>query len=386
VLVTVLVTAIGGGVAHASSVTVAGGVMTITANPGESNNVSFSAAGSDMRGPLITVSDTGSKDLIPNTSTTRLVALPPCNQTSDGRGAFCPIMGLTMVVANLGDQDDTWTGPNLNVPTHVDLGPGMDTANVGASTAADDITGGTGVDTVSYASRQFFGSSSVGVAVTLDDIANDGTQSPMEKDNIRSDVENVTGSSRNDTLGGSSSANRLDGGLGSDTFQISGGGDFYELRDGVADKQFCVNGGDTVDSDLHDPPILPCAIFVLTQHFVIPPQVLIFSGAVHEGPNLRVVSRTLHIGRGGQVAVKASCPRGLAHGCKGTLSLLLGTSKLPLLGRASYKLKSGHRGTVRIHLRAGAISKARKRGLVIVKALEHGQLGLKTTLALRKVS
>src|SRR3954452_19302165 len=92
--------------AQASSVSVAGGVMTITANAGEENDVGFGGAGSDERGPLVRVFDSGSQDRIPNSSTRRIVPGGSCNQSSDGRDAFCPTDGLTRIVVDLGDEDD----------------------------------------------------------------------------------------------------------------------------------------------------------------------------------------------------------------------------------------------------------------------------------------
>src|SRR3954466_52408 len=107
------------GVAQASSVTVAGGVMTINANAGEENDVFFGSAGSDERGPLVRVNDSGSEDTIPNGTTRRIVAGGSGNQTSDGRGAFCPTDGLTSIVVNLGDEDDSYDGETMAVNTQL---------------------------------------------------------------------------------------------------------------------------------------------------------------------------------------------------------------------------------------------------------------------------
>src|SRR4051795_5027196 len=102
--------ALSGDGAGASSVAVSGAVMTITANPGEENDVDFGAAGSDTRGPLVRVSDAGSNHTQPNSTSERIVAGGTCNQTSDGEDAFCPTNGLTSVVVNLGDLDDEYDG------------------------------------------------------------------------------------------------------------------------------------------------------------------------------------------------------------------------------------------------------------------------------------
>jgi Ca2+-binding RTX toxin-like protein len=79
--------------------------------------------------------------------------------------------------------------------------------SVGVGDANDDVRGGAGTDTVTYAGA------SAGANVTLDNTANDNGQT----DNVRSTIENVTGSPLGDTIVGSAARNRLNGGLGNDT-------------------------------------------------------------------------------------------------------------------------------------------------------------------------
>ena len=73
----------------------------------------------------------------------------------------------------------------------------------------DNVYGGDGPDTVSYAERLN------PVTVTLDGVGNDGEAG--ENDFVASDVENITGGSKNDTLIGNDKANKLLGGSGNDT-------------------------------------------------------------------------------------------------------------------------------------------------------------------------
>ena len=75
---------------------------------------------------------------------------------------------------------------------------------------ADEYTGGTGVDHVNYASR------AARVIVQLDGAPNDGDPAAAEADNVRLDVEQVTGGNSDDALLGNTFDNRLDGGPGSD--------------------------------------------------------------------------------------------------------------------------------------------------------------------------
>jgi Ca2+-binding RTX toxin-like protein len=85
---------------------------------------------------------------------------------------------------------------------------------------ADTFVGGPGTDTADYALR------STAVSVNLDNVANDGR--PGEADNIKDDVERVTGGSAGDTFTGNGNANRFFGNGGNDTAQGQGGLDILE--------------------------------------------------------------------------------------------------------------------------------------------------------------
>ena len=135
---------------------------------------------------------------------------------------------------------------------HIDLAGGDD-SYAGAASLADDVAGGAGSDTANYASR------TAPVTVTLDDTANDGEAN--EKDNVRSDVENVIGGSGADRLAGSAGPNRIDGGPGADVIEggtgndtlIGGdGADRINSRNGVADTVDCGASADTVVGDSTD--------------------------------------------------------------------------------------------------------------------------------------
>ena len=73
---------------------------------------------------------------------------------------------------------------------------------------ADTVSGLTGVDTITYASR------TATVIVKLDANANDGQVGELDK--ILTDVENVIGGSGKDTITGSKFVNVITGGLGAD--------------------------------------------------------------------------------------------------------------------------------------------------------------------------
>lgn len=103
----------------------------------------------------------------------------------------------------------------------------------------DKIYGGTGVDTVTYTS------STAGVRVTIDNVANDGNSADGRADDIRTDVERVNGSPYADSLRGSSGANQLYGIGGNDVLIGNGGNDY--LNGGThADKLAGGAGNDTL--------------------------------------------------------------------------------------------------------------------------------------------
>ena len=155
---------------------------------------------------------------------------------------------ITSISANLGTLNDSIT---VDAATRTTLrgGTGNDSLTGGPAAdvleggnGADSLTGRAGTDTATYAGRP------VAVVVDLDGVADDGGTLDVSggvRDNVRADVENVTGGSLGDTLTGSSRANVLEGGNGADIFNGLGGVDTvtYGSRwggvvvdvDGVAD-------------------------------------------------------------------------------------------------------------------------------------------------------
>jgi len=117
---------------------------------------------------------------------------------------------------------------------------GGDTLDGGVG--ADAISGGTGTDSATYSSR------ALGVTVDIDGVADDGNSfdGPAgARDNVMTDVENLTGGTGADTLTGGATNNVLDGGKAADVLSGLGGTDTaaYGSRtsgvtvdiDGVAD-------------------------------------------------------------------------------------------------------------------------------------------------------
>lgn len=101
---------------------------------------------------------------------------------------------------------------------------------------ADDLGGGGGQDTVSFASR------TVGVVARIGS-AGDGEEG--EGDVIAGDVENLMGGSGDDVLIGSDGPNRLDGGTGADRLE------------GLGDRDLLYGGdGSPPSPSDHDPDVL----------------------------------------------------------------------------------------------------------------------------------
>lgn len=157
-------------------------------------------------------------------------------------------------------DDDVLSGGNDN--DTLNGGEGNDSLRGGAG--ADIQNGNGGVDTSTYSER------SATVWVYIDNLGNDGGSG--EGDNVKTDVENLTGGAGSDslrgTMAGFSTSNVLDGGAGNDSLYgyngndtlIGGAGsdksfggngnDSVQIKDGANDTTNCESGSDTVIADL----------------------------------------------------------------------------------------------------------------------------------------
>ena len=169
-------------------------------------------------------------------------------------------------VVYLGDGADTFTaaggtaiGGVFGTALTVYGGAGADLFNQGtASTPSETIYGGADTDTVSYASRTAVVTVTVGVTNTGDGVTS-------EADDIKTDVEVVTGGTNNDTMTaatavaatfnggpgddtliGDSAADTLNGDAGNDTLRGAAGNDILNGGDGndTFDEETAANGGD----------------------------------------------------------------------------------------------------------------------------------------------
>jgi Ca2+-binding RTX toxin-like protein len=135
---------------------------------------------------------------------------------------------------------------------------GADDDTFFAGFGAHTYSGGEGIDAVDISGCIKAGCT-IPNAISLDDQPNDGE--PGEGSNVRSDVEDILGSSQESTLVGSGAANFITGGGrrdvidglgGPDVLSAGGGDDDVQARDGAADSVRCGAGADTVTADTFD--------------------------------------------------------------------------------------------------------------------------------------
>lgn len=225
VLVAALATFLHAGLAPAATVTRSGSVLTYSATPGEANQVVVSLD-EDYWAPGYIRFPVGRAYVFVERGEATLVAGPGCGSLASWPTApivYCPATGISGLSLDAGDRDDEL---EVHAPTQARLagGPGADRLTGGpgndaldGGSGADELSGGSGIDWVTY------DGSAVGVTVTVDNLAGDGA--PSEGDNIRTDVEDVTGTRFDDSLTGSPGANSLYGAEGDDTLRGGAGPD-----------------------------------------------------------------------------------------------------------------------------------------------------------------
>lgn len=154
----------------------------------------------------------------------------------------CPAGQVVRAFVQLGNGNDFYTS-NTHVPTEVFGLSGNDTYAGAVTTLINqvDFNGGAGSDTVTYLL------SNRGVNVTKDLAANDGRPG-LDRDNIGTDVERITGSNFRDLLTGHDNPDTelFAPGLGDDVVDGGGGPDSY-LSEATADGADFVRGGAGVD-------------------------------------------------------------------------------------------------------------------------------------------
>ena len=287
--------------------------------------------------------------------------------------------------------------PNRNI---VDGGAGNDTVIQLRGTGRDVVTGGAGTDIVTYADRFTVGApGSAGVHVTLDGVANDGdpnidqldSTAAGEGDNIGTDVEDLTGTKREDRLVGSAAANVLLGDEGVDVLTGGSGEDLILAREpasagaGTADVISCgspsptktgtstfgvfstTSGVDRLQADLADPKPASCELLV--------------DMAVDEPAPVGIGRRARLTGR--RLAVRLTCPKKAQRTCAGELRMAGAKAGSRA---ARFSIAGGSRRTVRLALTARvARALARRRALARVLSTETGLEGAVNRVVILRV-
>jgi Ca2+-binding RTX toxin-like protein len=266
--------------AHAGTASVDGGVLRFVAAPGETNDITVTAAGglTDATGPPVTAG----ANCVPAGNGVQCAGVTRIAlELGDQADRVRPLAAAISMQANGGDGNDTLEGSDIT--DELDGGQGSDTIDgrggadtieagpgcadqeqltggdgfdtlrfsraaqvdggadddtfvqvtVNCPPAASTVSGGAGVDTADFSSI-----TRANLTVSLDDIADDG---PDGINNFRQDIENLLAGNAGWVLIGNAGPNVIRGGLGDDVLAGRGGTD--TLRGSL--------GEDTADYSTH---------------------------------------------------------------------------------------------------------------------------------------
>jgi Ca2+-binding RTX toxin-like protein len=186
-------------------------IFTVTAvdNAGNSSSVTHSYTVVDSSTPSCTITGTTGNDTLKGTSGNDVICGFDGNDVIKGLGGDDILLG--------GDGNDRLFG-----------GAGNDKHDGGAGNDTADLSG------------------SAAVQVSLAD----GTATGQGSDSL-SNIENVSGSTKNDTLTGSDADNKLVGRNGADTLNGAGGSDTLDSKDGTSGND-ALDGGAGIDTCVTD--------------------------------------------------------------------------------------------------------------------------------------
>ncbi len=242
-------------------------------------------------------------------------------------------------------------------------GPGDD--DLEGDAGSDILSGGIGEDRADFLDHDG------PVTVTLDGLRNDGA--PGENDWVLADVEDIGGTSYDDTLVGNDGANVIDGWGGDDVIDLGGGADSgngglgddtISAVDGVADRVFCDTGNDRAAVDSIDVVTACEAVSVTTPPAAppaapppapappsqpappapqAPPVTPLPTAAV---PSARLSHVSLHTRS--TLVVSIGCPNTRWGTCRGTIAVTSSDRHAHALGHASFSVPAGKTRTLRI--------------------------------------
>lgn len=159
---------------------------------------------------------------------------PPVGLISLGAGnddfgytAFSGVSASSAIVVDGGPGNDTLSGGDGAQETwYGGDGDDLIEPDRGKQAGADDINGGPGADKVDYLYTP--GTDYSAATLSLDDVANDGTTSPGDVDNVHSDVEILSGTNLDDLITGNDGSQTLLGSAGNDVIKTLGGDDIVD--------------------------------------------------------------------------------------------------------------------------------------------------------------
>jgi Ca2+-binding RTX toxin-like protein len=182
--------------------------------------------------------------------------------------------------------------------------------------------------------------------------------------------DSMTASDGNDTFSGGAGDDTMEGGTSIDRFIGGAGADSADARDGNAETVGCGTEVDFADVDLRDNVADDCEN--------------VDRGAVKEGPNVRIATGTLTLGRGGRARVRVTCPAKLSLPCRGRLSLGLFSGKRRSASSGGTRYSIAHGGSKRVAVALSARDRralgARHKARGQLTSIERGVHGRKTTV------
>jgi hypothetical protein len=294
--------------------------------------------------------------------------------------------------------------PAMNIVTGAG---GNDTFNLMFALGRDAVTGGAGVDLATYEGRFQIGPpGAAGVHVTLDGQGNDGdpnidppdSTAAGEGDNVGTDVENITGTKREDRLIGNGLANTLLGDEGVDTLTGAAGEDVLLAREpatagvGTADVLSCgspapapppTKKGTTVLGIFSTPPGIDRLQADLADVKPADCEQLV-DMAVDEGAPVKVARSARRAKRGTRLRVRLTCPRAAARRCDGSVRLA-GRSRSGSKA-ARFSIPGGAKRSATLKLSKAAAKALRSDGVSArLVSQEEGNEGEVNTVSLVRV-
>lgn len=300
---------------------VTSGVLTYEAGAGELNAATLAYS----NGGATSVTDTGAT----------IQAGPGCSISQGGEKAAC--QGVTSIVANLADGDDSAVSMLLFTPVTLGGGDGDDTLT--GSTTPDKLDGGAGAD----------------------------------------------------TLNGGWGNDIITGGDGTDTVAASYGADKIFVRDGAVDSVSCGADSDTGERDADDTVAADCES--LSPPGVETPTTLDpagdgSTGVDGDGPSITdpiaaimpvILRQAPRANSNGAIPIRVQCPRAATSGCAGTVLLELAddpdqvaaarrrATRTRKTGRKRFKLAPGQAKAVPVRLARRAARRLKSRRSVRMK-------------------